>query len=245
LVILGDCLTGMAGMADNQFDLAIPDPPYFSGPERRSFYGSDISTLRVKRVYYPVTNKWEVPGFKWYEELCRVSKNQIIFGANYFDFIGVHKTPRGDEELQRWISEHPTGWIVWDKCARKSSFNDFELAWTSFDRPTVVFKFMWAGMMQGKSVSQGHIMQGNKKLNEKKFHPTQKPRPLYNWIFNTYCSSGESIFDPYVGSGSSRIEAYDAGLPFLGYEIEDIHFDAQEKRFQKHLAAPKLFNLAI
>lgn len=77
-------------------------------------------------------------------------------------------------------------------------------------------------------------MQGNKALNEKRIHPTQKPVALYQWIFANYAKPGDKILDTHLGSGSSRIAAYDAGFDFVGCEIDKEYFDLQEKRFQEY-----------
>ena len=96
-------------------------------------------------------------------------------------------------------------------------------------------------MMQGKSIAEGHIMQGNKKLNEKRIHPTQKPVALYTWIFDRYAKQGDKILDTHLGSGSSRIAAYEAGLDFVGFEIDEDYFQAQEQRFENHISQCSLF----
>ena len=96
-------------------------------------------------------------------------------------------------------------------------------------------------MMQGKSVTEGHIMQGNKKMNEKRIHPTQKPVALYTWIFGRYANPGDRILDTHLGSGSSRIAAYDAGLDFIGFEIDAKCFTLQEERFAEYVAQISLF----
>lgn len=89
-------------------------------------------------------------------------------------------------------------------------------------------------MLQGKSIEEGHIMQGNKKLNEKRIHPTQKPVALYRWIFSRYAKPGNKILDTHLGSGSSRIAAYDMNLYFIGCEISKEYFEAQEERFMNY-----------
>ena len=91
-------------------------------------------------------------------------------------------------------------------------------------------------MLQGKSVKEGHIMQGNKRLNEIRIHPTQKPIALYEWIYSRYTKPGDKILDTHLGSGSSRIAAYDAGLDFGGCEIDPDYFDLEEQRFERHTA---------
>lgn len=225
---------------DRIWDLAIDDPPYFKGPERRKFYGSKKSPIGVKRVDYPVTGEWNVPDQSYFDLLRSKTKNQIIWGANYFDF-GLwepHKTPRKGPEFEQWLIDHPTGWIVWDKVNGRSSFNDFELAWTSFDRPTVIFTYMWNGMCQGKSISEGHIMRGNKSLNEKKIHVTQKPIDLYRWTLREYTNTGQSIIDPHCGSQSSRIAAFDfGGLDYTGIEVAQVYFDKGNRRTEKYINA--------
>lgn len=201
-----DCMELMGKYPDKFFDLAVVDPPYFSGPERRRFYGNEKSKINVRRVDYPVTKNWEVPSAAYFSELERVSKNYIIWGCNYFDY---HFAP---------------GRIVWDKCNGKSSFSDCEIAATNIHDSVRLFRYMWNGMLQGKSITHGYIMQGNKPMNEKRIHPTQKPVALYAWIFAKYAKPGYKILDTHLGSGSSRIAAYDAGLDFIGSEIEKNSF---------------------
>lgn len=217
-----DCLAGMAQFQNNFFDLAVVDPPYFSGPERRGYYGSKVSKIGVHRDY-PVSPVWEIPGRTYFDELRRVAKHYIVWGCNYFKY------------------EFAPGRIVWDKCIEGTSFSDCELAATDLFTSVRLFRFMWNGMMQGKSVAEGHVMQGNKKLNEKRIHPTQKPVALYDWIFAKYAKQGDKILDTHLGSGSSRIAAYDAGLDFVGYEIDKYYFTAQESRFAEHTTQMTLF----
>lgn len=104
-----------------------------------------------------------------------------------------------------------------------------------------LFRFMWNGMMQGKSIKEGHIMQGNKTLNEERIHPTQKPVALYRWTFEEYAQPGWKVADPNLGSGSSQIAAYEAGLDFYGIEKTKIHFDNSQVRFKEHCKQGKLF----
>ena len=148
------------------------------------------------------------PPPEYFTELVRVSKNQIIFGANHF----VSLIPAADSSC----------WICWDKgFSSEVSFASFELAWTSFDRPS-------------KRVALSSAQAG-------RIHPTQKPVALYAWIFQHYAKPGDRILDTHLGSGSSRIAAWDAGLDFTGYEIDPEYFEAQEKRFQQHTAQMSLF----
>lgn len=113
-------------------------------------------------------------------------------------------------------------WICWDKgFSNEVSFASFELAWTSFNTP--------CKRVEISSAQMGRI------------HPTQKPVALYAWIFSKYAKPGERILDTHLGSGSSRIAAWDAGLDFVGYEIDPDYFAAQEKRFMDHTAQLSLF----
>ena len=100
---------------------------------------------------------------------------------------------------------------------------------------------MWNGMLQGKSIAEGHIMQGNKRLNEQRIHPTQKPVALYDWIFQNYAARGCRVLDTHLGSGSSRISAYKAKIDFVGFEIEPYYFEAAEQRFQNFISQTSLF----
>lgn len=136
-----DCMKGMAQFPDGFFDLAVVDPPYFSGPERRGYYGSKVSKIGVYRDY-PVSPVWEIPGRAYFDELRRVAKHYIVWGCNYFSY------------------EFAPGRIVWDKCKKGTSFSDCELAATDIFNTVRLFRFMWNGMLQGKSIAEGHIMQG-------------------------------------------------------------------------------------
>ena len=213
-----DCLPAMKDYPDQYFDLAVVDPPYFSGPERREYYGRSISTTNIARHNYPVTEHWQVPGAEYFDELLRISKKYIIFGCNYSDYIFA------------------PGRIVWDKCNGSSTFSDCEIAATNCHDSVRLFRYMWNGMMQGKSMYEGHIMRGNKRDNEIRIHATQKPLDLYKWIFSKYAESGYKILDTHVGSGTSRRAAWDFGLDFVGYEIEKVYFDRQEKAFEEYTA---------
>lgn len=230
----------MARYGDNHFDLADCDPPYFSGPEKRGFYGKEFSTIGVQRINYPITKTWDIPTQEWFDEVKRVSKNQIIWGANYFEFIGKpFKTPRG-KEIDDFIKENPVGWIIWDKCNGESTFNDYELAWTSFDRPTTLFVFMWKGMMQGKSITKGHIMQGNKSLNEKRIHPTQKPVMLYDWENLNYTKKGDKKLSTHLGSASDAISSLKFDIEFVGCESSKTHYENSIKRIDQYKSQLKL-----
>lgn len=218
-----DCMVAMRKIPDKYFDLAVVDPPYFSGPERRRYYGAEISATGVLRREYPVCHTWKVPGIDYFAELTRVAKKYIVWGCNYYPVA------------------FPPGRIIWDKCNGGSTFSDCEIAATNCHDSVRLFRYMWNGMMQGKSITEGHIQQGNKALNEQRIHVTQKPVALYEWIFLHYAHSGDKVLDTHLGSGSSRIAAWNAGLDFVGFEIDPVIFDAQEERFADHTAQISMF----
>jgi site-specific DNA-methyltransferase (adenine-specific) len=218
---LGDCMDVMRQYSDNHFDLAIVDPPYFDGPNKSGYYGKGYSNLGVKRSkHYDSIDSWSVPEADYFEELARVSKHQIIWGANHF--------------ADRFNSASPS-WIVWDKDNGASSFADAELAYCSMDKAVRIFKYTWNGMHQG---SYG----GNVKLNEPRIHPTQKPVALYEWLLTKYASTGQRILDTHLGSGSSAIAARNFGFEFVGAELDPAMFEAARDRIEKHCAQGMLFN---
>ena len=219
--INADCMDVMREYPDNYFDLAIVDPPYFSGPEKRKYYGRKISPIGVKRLYGQ-TSEWNVPGKDYFDELMRVSKNQIIWGVNYYQY------------------DFGPGRIVWDKVNGKSSFSDCEIAYCSFHDSVRLFRYMWNGMMQGKSISEGHIQQGNKSLNEIRIHPTQKPVNLYIWLLQNYASGGDKILDTHVGSASSLIACEELGFDYVGCELDKDIFESSNQRLQIYKRQIKL-----
>lgn len=217
----GDCMDVLKQIPDQFFDLAIVDPPYFSGPERRQFYGKKVSSIGVTRTYAK-SEKWLVPTAKYFDELHRVARHYIVWGCNYFNYRFAH------------------GRIVWDKCNGSSSFSDCEIAATNLFESVRLFPFMWNGMYQGKSISEGRIMQGNKALNEKRIHPTQKPVALYLWLLSRFAKPGDKILDTHLGSGSSAIAAWELGFEFTGIEIDKTYYTAAIKRLNEHTAQQRL-----
>lgn len=223
-----DCMAAMREMPDKCFDLAICDPPYGRkehGGKCRSTFARQKNgqNLLVKDGGYE-HKEWDYrpPPAEYFEELRRVSKAQIIWGVNYFPlYLGP-------------------GRIIWDKCNGDSDQSDCEIAYCSLTSRVDLFRFMWHGMLQGKSIAEGHIQQGNKALNEKRIHPTQKPVLLYAWLMQQYARPGDKILDTHLGSGSSRIAAYDLGMDFTGFEIDPDYYEAQEERFAAHVRQLRL-----
>ena len=199
-----DCMDAMARMKDNEFDLAIVDPPY-GAFDKMIKGGGDAKIMREE------VSTWDIkPDKEYFNELQRISKNQIIWGANYF----INELPLSSR------------WLCWDK-GKLNHFPEFELAWMSLNKPSRMFRY--------------HRV--NAYINDMvvKIHPTQKPIKLYKWLLKNYAKEGDRILDTHLGSGSSRIAAYDMGFDFTGYEIDKDYFDAQEKRFNNHIKQGNLF----
>jgi len=213
-VYLEDCMIGMARYPDKYFDLAIVDPPYGIGED-----GSKNHTrgkLAIAKNYKSFAgNDISAPDINYFNELIRISKNQIVWGANHF----INNIPYNS-----------SCWIVWDKDNGENDFADAELAYTSFKSAVRIFKFKWNGMLQQ-----------NMKDKEQRIHPTQKPVSLYKWLLQNYAKEGNKILDTHLGSGSSRIAAYDMGFDFTAFELDKEYFEAQEKRFNQFKSQLKLF----
>lgn len=208
VVFNSDCVDGMKKFPDKFFDLVVADPVYGDVPG--GGYMSNTGGGKARPLdYHNAIWSQDRPSDEYFSELFRVSKNQIIWGANYFtDLIG----------------KSSSGWIVWDKCRPEGvSYSDCELAFTSFNRATRIFRYRWNGFVQQ-----------NMKIREHRIHPTQKPIDLYRWIYRNYANKGYKILDPNVGSGTSRRAAYDFGLDYVGFEIDETYFVDQEKAFEAH-----------
>jgi site-specific DNA-methyltransferase (adenine-specific) len=207
-------MEGMARYPDKYFDLAIVDPPYGIGEDGSKNHTR--SKLSIAKNYKSFAgNDIFAPDINYFNELLRVSKNQIIWGANHF----IENIPNADSSC----------WIVWDKDNGKSDFADCELAYTSFKSAVRIYKFKWQGMLQE-----------NMKIKEKRIHPTQKPVTLYKWLLHNYAKQGDKIIDTHLGSGSSRIAAYEMGFDFTAFELDKEYFEAQEKRYKAHIMQLKM-----
>ena len=223
-----DCMQGMKEFPDKYFDLAIVDPPYGRkehGGRNRSGYvrQKNGSKIFVKDGQYE-NRKWdnEPPSEEYFNELMRVSKNQIIFGCNYFDYPLIG------------------GRIVWDKCNDGSDQSDAEIAYCSMNDRIDIFRYMWRGMFQGKSITEGTTQQGNKRLNEKRIHPTQKPIALYEWLLNRYAKPNDIILDTHVGSASSLIACYNTNHKFVGFELDEYYYKVSKQRLYTEMAQMRL-----
>jgi len=211
----GDCMELMATLDDKEFDLAIVDPPYGIGEngDRNKSRGK----LAVSKDYKPFAGgDIDAPDIYYFMQLDRVSKNQIIWGANHF----AERLPKPSSSC----------WVVWDKVTGGSDFADSELAYTSFDTAVRNFRFQWSGMLQG-----------DMKNKEVRIHPTQKPVKLYEWLLTNYAKQGDTILDTHLGSGSSAISANKLGFKFTGIELDRDYFEAACARIEKAYNQPDMF----
>jgi site-specific DNA-methyltransferase (adenine-specific) len=197
-------MEGMARYPDKYFDLAIVDPPYGIGYDGQRKTTSKHGGRREK-LFKGWDNK--IPDKNYFDELFRVSKNQIIWGGNYFTMF----------------LPSSMGWIFWDKGQRINN-SDGELAFTSFNRALRVFTLNRVFILEFGDTN----------------HPTQKPVKLYKWLLQNYAKQGDKILDTHLGSGSSRIAAYEMGFHFTAFELDKEYFDAQEKRYNNHISQLKL-----
>jgi site-specific DNA-methyltransferase (adenine-specific) len=248
LNITNECnLELMKRYKDNHFDLAIVDPPYgidvitkgsFGNPQKKDgtiTHGIDKRNgrkiIRKKSKYKLKDWDSKTPDELYFKELFRVSKNQIIFGANHF----ISKMPFDS-----------SSWIVWNKVNGTSRQADCELAWTSFNTAVRMFTFKWYGMLQG-SRANGSIMEGNISKHEKRIHPTQKPSYLYEMIIKKYANEGDKILDTHLGSGSIAIAVDTINkiekmkLTLTACEIDKDYFNETVKRLETDTKWNSLF----
>lgn len=196
----------MATQPDNAFDLSCVDPPYGIGESGGN--NKSRGKLAIAKDYKPFHGgDLTSPRKEYFDELQRVSRNQIIWGANHF----IEKIAKGSP-----------CWIVWDKDNGLTDFADCELAWTSFNTAVRKFKFRWQGMLQN-----------DMKNKEVRIHPTQKPVALYHWLLENYAEKGQKIFDTHLGSGSSAIASHYFGCDFVGCEIDVDYYEAAKERFNR------------
>jgi site-specific DNA-methyltransferase (adenine-specific) len=205
-----DNMALMARYPDNHFDLSICDPPYGIEEGKKS---RGMGTCAMAGNYDIKDWDNEIPSDEYFKELKRVSKNQIIWGANYMtEFLPPSM-----------------GWIFWDKDS-SGDFSDGELAYTSFKRALRKVKVTWMGMRQY-----------DMKNKETRIHPTQKPIQLYKWLLENYAKEGDKILDTHLGSMSIAIACADYGFELVGCELDPDYYNAGVKRIQNHVSQQKLF----
>ena len=203
----------MGRYEDNHFDLAIVDPPYGIGLDGDiSIRKPDRPSTWDKKDKY-TRKDWdkETPSAEYWQELFRVSKNQIVWGGNYFtDNLPVSKC-----------------WVFWDKMFDKTfNFSHGELAWTSFDKQLLKYT------ISSKAETRG---------GKDRIHPTQKPVALYKWLLSKYANEGDKILDTHLGSGSIAIACHDLGFDLTACELDSDYFNAAMKRLTDHQKQLTLF----
>lgn len=210
-----DCMEYMATLPDKAFDLAIVDPPYGIGFGEYNRTNKDAKGNRFKANKYK-NSGWDadIPSDSYFVELMRVSKNQIVWGGNYFPFV--------------W-GFGGKGFIYWHKGNPVNNFSDGELAWSSFDKPAKQFAFNYYGNIEGGTSQKGKV------------HPTQKPVKLYEWLLTNYAKPGQRILDTHLGSGSSAIAAHYFGVDFVGCELDADYYAAACKRFDNETSQAAMF----
>jgi len=207
----GDCMEYMKSLPDKSFDLAIVDPPYGIGVNKMTLGNG-------KNKVYRGANDWDnqAPDEAYFKELVRVSKNQIIWGANHF------------------ISNMPYNsscWIIWDKGTGNNDFADAELAWTSFKKTVRKFFKSWVGA------------NAKEKWDLKRIHPTQKPVDLYEWLLMNYAEEGNKILDTHGGSMSHAIACHNLRYDLTIIEKDKIYFDEAITRLKSHQKQKTLFQV--
>ena len=209
-----DCMELLKQTPDNYYSLALVDPPYGIGENGDK--NSTRSKLTKAKNYKPFSGgDVKPPDKEYFDELIRVSKNQIIWGANHF------------------ISNIPYNsscWIVWDKNNGASDFADCELAWTSFSSAVRKYKFTWQGMLQE-----------DMKNKQIRIHPTEKPIQLYKWLLTNYAKQGDKILDTHFGSLSIGIACHDLEFDLTACELDKDYYEAGKKRLINHQKQLNLF----
>lgn len=215
--ICGDCMDYLPQFPDKYFELAIVDPPYGIGEDgSRNHTRTKLAQAKDYKGY--TGGDLSSPDKSYFDDLMRVSKNQIIWGANHF----ISKIPYDS-----------SCWIVWDK-DNTGDFADCELAWTSFGTAVRIFHFRWNGMLQE-----------DMKHKENRLHPNQKPVALYDWILSKYAKRGDKILDTHVGSASSLIACYKNGFDYVGFEKDSYYFELANKRLEEYKSQITLFDIGM
>ena len=195
----------MSRYPDNYFEIAIVDPPYGIGANKMTLGNG-------KKKIFRGSSDWdkETPSKKYFDELFRISKNQIIWGANY---------------MTQYLPQS-MGWVFWDKGTGQNDFSDGELAFTSFNRALRKYKVSWVG--------------ANANNGTPRIHPTEKPVALYKWLLMNYAKEGDKILDTHLGSGSIALACHELGFSLTACELDSEYYDAAFKRFKQQTAQLRL-----
>lgn len=206
-----DCLDFMREVPDNYYDLILTDPPYGIDVNNQGWHTYDCmfgggQGVKSERKYDAKDWDKEIPSKEIFEQILRISKNQIIFGGNYF-IEYLHNS---------------NCWLFWDKDNGGNDFADGELAWTSFKSAVRKYKFRWNGMLQQDMANK-----------EKRQHPTQKPVELFKLILRDYAKENFKIYDPFIGSGTTAVACQSLGIDWCGCELEPDYVSIANKRLSQ------------
>ena len=203
-----DCMELLKQTPDNYYSLSLVDPPYGIGAENHA--GKKENGWNQFDI-----KQWDssIPSEEYFNELFRVSKNQVIWGGNYMtEFL-----------------KPSMGWVIWDKGQRGFSLADGEMAWTSFNKAMRIFEFSRASCIKSNNTAL------------EKFHPTAKPYELYKWLLDKYAKPGDKILDTHLGSGSIAIACHDYGFELTACELDRDYYDKAIQRIKNHTSQGKLF----
>ena len=196
-----DCMDYMRNIPDNFFDLAIVDPPYGIGED----WKKRNNGYKFKDTSYKNS---PIKDASYFDELKRISKDQIIWGYNYYtQYLG-----------------NTNYLIVWDKMSNNNDVFKYSKCEIEKKKKKIPCNLV---SIPGDGYRMGH------ETGKRKIHPHQKPLSLYFWILKNYANPGDKIYDSHLGSGSSRIAAYKMGFDFYATEIDKEYFNAQDKRFKE------------
>jgi DNA modification methylase len=211
-LIHGDCLEAMKDMPDKSVDLVLTDPPYGidAGNYKRANTQHGNSVAKCSDYGFSDWDK-KIPELAVFSEIFRISKNQIIFGGNYFT-----------EYLK-----NSSCWLVWDKDNGDNNYADCELVWTSFTSAVRKIKYTWHGMLQQAGVKK-----------EKRVHPTQKPVGVMSWILEHYSKEGDTVLDCFMGSGTTGVACKKLSRDFIGIELDADYFKIASDRIAKPVEVP-------
>jgi len=212
-IILADCMDIMKDIPDKYFELAIVDPPYGIG---------DFNQTKSKKFHKKIEWNNEIPTEEYFKELYRISKNRIIWGANYYG---------------KYIIE--TGRIIHDKCSANSpqlkELSDADIASHSFGVNIKMFRYIWRGNVQGDSINWKNTG------IDARCHPCQKPVALYRWLLQNYAKPGDKIIDTHSGSGSLACACHLEKFDFLAIEKDDDYFKSSVERLDTLRSQGTLF----
>lgn len=206
-----DCIDFMRSLPDKCIDLVVTDPPYGINVAVKSTFGGKggFGSKAIQNTQHEISD-WdkETPSKEIFDEIFRVSKNQIIFGGNYF-----------------WdVLPPPASYIIWDKRCREieNNFADCEMAWSSLKKPARIVRYLWMGLFQE-----------DMKNKEPRFHPTQKPNKVMEEIIAKNSEQSDIIFDPFAGSGTTLVAAKQLGRKWLGCELSEKYCKIGEERLRQ------------